>query len=168
MTLSNVFKKETRYKAFFLSLLLSAIGFGLYKGVIDNYLAEAENILTKRGNEATLSADKRMTAFIRQVGKEQMLETKRNNYNLQLENFVVGADQHRLLDVVDGQIVPRAGFVYLTPRSTNGRAPFYSSEKILGTWHIKTLWYNLGVMLLMCMIVAGLLLSKVLAFGREK
>lgn len=135
---------------------------------IDNYLTEAENILTKRGNEATLSADKRMTAFIRQVGKEQMLETKRNNYNLQLENFVVGADQHRLLDVVDGQIVPRAGFVYLTPRSTNGRAPFYSSEKILGTWHIKTLWYNLGVMLLMCMIVAGLLLSKVLAFGREK
>lgn len=40
MTLSNVFKKETRYKAFFLSLLLSAIGFGLYKGVIDNYMAE--------------------------------------------------------------------------------------------------------------------------------
>ncbi len=40
----SVFKDTTRYKAFFLSLLLSAIGFGLYKGVIDNYLAEAVHI----------------------------------------------------------------------------------------------------------------------------
>jgi len=36
----SVFKQNTRYKALFLSLLLSAIGYGLYKGVIDNYLAE--------------------------------------------------------------------------------------------------------------------------------
>lgn len=35
-----IFQKGTRYKALFVSLLLSAIGFGLYKGVIDNYLAE--------------------------------------------------------------------------------------------------------------------------------
>lgn len=35
-----VFKENTRFRALFASLLLSAIGFGLYKGVIDNYLAE--------------------------------------------------------------------------------------------------------------------------------
>ena len=38
--MKQIFKENTRYKAFLLSLLLSAIGFGLYKGVIDNYLAE--------------------------------------------------------------------------------------------------------------------------------
>ena len=38
--LSNIFKSDTRWQALFLSLLLSAIGFGLYKGVIDNYMAE--------------------------------------------------------------------------------------------------------------------------------
>ena len=38
--MNAVFKPETRYRALFASLLLSAIGFGLYKGVIDNYLAE--------------------------------------------------------------------------------------------------------------------------------
>ena len=43
-TLSSAFKENTRYKAFFLSLLLSAIGFGLYKGVIDNYMAEVVHI----------------------------------------------------------------------------------------------------------------------------
>lgn len=40
----DIFKENTRYKAFFLSLLFSAIGFGLYKGVIDNYLAEVVRI----------------------------------------------------------------------------------------------------------------------------
>lgn len=35
-----IFKQGSRYKALFISLILSAIGFGLYKGVIDNYLAE--------------------------------------------------------------------------------------------------------------------------------
>lgn len=43
-THSSIFKENTRYKAFFLSLLLSAIGFGLYKGVIDNYMAEVVHI----------------------------------------------------------------------------------------------------------------------------
>ena len=40
MKVFSIFKDNTRYKAFFLSLLFSAIGFGLYKGVMDNYLAE--------------------------------------------------------------------------------------------------------------------------------
>lgn len=38
--LSNIFQERSHYQALFLSLLLSAIGFGLYKGVIDNYMAE--------------------------------------------------------------------------------------------------------------------------------
>ena len=38
--MNAIFQKGTRYKALFVSLLLSAIGYGLYKGVIDNYLAE--------------------------------------------------------------------------------------------------------------------------------
>lgn len=40
MKFDAIFKEGTRYRALFLSLALSAIGFGLYKGVIDNYMAE--------------------------------------------------------------------------------------------------------------------------------
>ena len=36
----SVFKPESAFKAFFLSMLLMGLGYGLYKGVIDNYLAE--------------------------------------------------------------------------------------------------------------------------------
>lgn len=40
MKFKDIFKDGAGYKPLFLSLLLSAIGFGLYKGVLDNYLAE--------------------------------------------------------------------------------------------------------------------------------
>ena len=36
----ETFKPESSYKAFFISILTFALAYGLYKGVIDNYLAE--------------------------------------------------------------------------------------------------------------------------------
>ncbi|MDO5325443.1 MAG: MFS transporter [Clostridia bacterium] len=38
--LETVFKPETKYRAFFLSVMTFSLAYGLYKGVIDNYLAE--------------------------------------------------------------------------------------------------------------------------------
>jgi hypothetical protein len=49
--------------------------------------------------------------------------------------------------------------VFLTPHSKMGRSQFYSSEKIIGSWHIKTMWYNIAVLLLMSIIVTVLLLT---------
>ena len=123
------------------------------------YMKDAERILAKRSNEVSLKANNRVAAFIRQYGKDELLELKRNNYNLKLEDCVIGADQQRMLDVVDNSIVPRTGLVFLTPRSHTGRAPFYSSEKIVGSLHVKTLWFNMAVLLLMSIIVATLLLT---------
>lgn len=58
MKIDTIFKEGSRYKALFLSLLLSAIGFGLYKGVLDNYMAEVV-----RMNEL----DRGITEFFREV-----------------------------------------------------------------------------------------------------
>ena len=88
------------------------------------------------------------------MGKDAVLELKRDNYNLKLEDCVVGADQKKMLEVIDGHIVPRMQTIFLTPLNNCGRAPFYSSVKILGDWHIKTLWFNMCVMLLMCFILS--------------
>ncbi len=125
------------------------------------YLKEVEALLSKQENEATLKKDVLVTNFIRQNGKEAFLQLKRNNYNIQLEQFVTGSDQPRLLDIIDDHIVPRSASVFLTPRSRVGRAPFYSSEKVLGSWHIKTLWYNLCVLLCMSMVAIVLLLTDI-------
>ena len=126
---------------------------------LDNYMKEAENILAKRSNQITLKADAQISSFIRENGKEALLQLKRNNYNLKLEDCVVGADQKRMLDVVDNHIVPRTGLIFLTPQNQMGRAPFYSSEKIIGSWHVKTLWFNMTILLLMSVIMIILLLT---------
>ena len=124
-----------------------------------DYMKEAEKILSKRSNKATLKVDALTADFIRKYGKETLLDLKRDNFNLKLEDFVVSGGHRRLLDVIDDVIVPRTGPVYLTPRNQIGRAPFYSSEKIIGPYHIKTLRYNMAVLLLMSIIVTILLLT---------
>ncbi len=138
-----------------------------YDASADSYEAlrktmdEAERVLTKRCNEATLEGDRLMASLIRQYGKEGVMQTKRDHYNLKLEEWVMGADQGRMLDVVDNHIVARMSHIFLTPQSHIGRAPFYSSVKILGSWQVKTLWFNLGVMLLMCILTTLILLLDI-------
>ena len=126
---------------------------------LDEYMKKAQKILARKGNEATLKADRLMAGLLSKYGKDAMLELKRSNHNLKLEDCVIGADQQRMLDVIDGHIVPRTGIIYLTPLNHAGRAPFYSSEKIVGSWHVKTLWFNMAVLLLMSIITALLLFN---------
>ena len=142
-----------------LPILTEYCGMEAYKGddsynSLKAYMTQAEDILGKRSNKATLEADNIVSNMIRKVGKEAIQDLKKNNYNIKLEDCVIGADQARMLDVINTSIVPRTGLIFLTPRNHFGRAPFYSSEKILGDWHIKTLWFNMAVMLLMCIVAA--------------
>ena len=130
-----------------------------YKGDYDypslrQYLKDAEKILVTRSNTISLKADKQISAMVREMGKDAVLKLKRDNYNIKLEDCVAGADQKNMLEVIDGYIVPRMQTIFLTPRNHWGRAPFYSSVKILGSWHIKTLWFNISVMLLMGLILS--------------
>lgn len=148
-----------------LPILTEYCGMQSYQGdytydSLKKYMKDAEDVLSKRSNKVTLEADAKMSALIREIGKDAVLQIKRDNFNIRLEDFVIGGGNSRTLDVVDGAIVPRSAFVYLTPQSMIGRAPFYSSEKVLGTWHIKTLWFNMGVMMLMCIFVAFILFSN--------
>ena len=133
-------------------------GDGSYQSLY-NYMKEAEKIMSKRGNDFTMKKEAMVSKMVKQQGKEAFLELKKDNYNIKLEEFVTGADQRGMVEVVDDYLVPRSGIIYLTPHNKIGRAPFYSSEKILGSWHIKTLWFNLGVILLMSVITIILLLT---------
>ncbi len=156
-----------------LPLVAAYCGMEPYKGgdsylSLYKYMKEAEHILSQRSNAVTLKADRLVSEYIREHGKEALLQLKRENYNTSLEDCVIGADQKRMLDVIDGWVVPRTGIVFLTPQSNIGRAPFYSSEKILGSWHIKTLWFNMAVLLIMSIIMIILLQQKSLLFNNFK
>lgn len=125
------------------------------------YTDEAENILSKNSNRATLDEDAIVSAIIRNIGKEDYLQLKRDHYNLQLENFCINAETKHTHDIVEGHIVPRVGFIYLTPRSSCGRAPFYSSVKVIGNNEIPTLWFNSIVLLIMSILIAIMLYLEI-------
>jgi len=123
------------------------------------YIDEAKEVFRKRGNYTTLAMDRQITGFIRENGKEDMVKLKQDNYNVQLENFVLNREAKRLYVVRGSHILPRCGYIFLTPRSRCGRAPFYSGVKIIGDLEIMTLWFNMAVMLLMCIVVGACLFS---------
>ena len=127
--------------------------------LLHDYLKEAERILSRRNNTATLQRERLNTELFRAIGKEAVMTLKKENYNLKLEEFVIGAGQSRMTEVVSAHLVPRTSTIFLTPQNRCGRAPFYSCEKRLGDWHIKTLWFNTAVMLIMCIFVALLLFT---------
>lgn len=126
---------------------------------LDTYFKEAEKILSQRCNKLALQGDAVMSRLIREKGKDAVLDMKRSNCNTKLEDCVMGADQQRMLDIIDNQIVPRTGLIFLTPQSNIGRAPFYCCEKIIAGQHVKTLWFNMAVLLLMSVVMTVLLMT---------
>ena len=119
---------------------------------------EAEKVLDKRSNATTLDLDRKVSAMIRAMGKDEVTKLKKDHYNKELEGFVLNSSAENLCKVVDGHIVIDAGFAFVPPLSHNGRAPFYSSEKIIGDWHVKTLWFNLAILVIMGIITSLCLL----------
>lgn len=118
------------------------------------YAGRAKKILSDRGNKLTLALDRKISGYIKEHGQDSFIRLKQDNYNLQLENLVLNRNADHLYTVVGDCIVLRSGYIYITPRSTNGRAPFYSGVKILGNKQINTYWFNIAILLLMCVLVS--------------
>ncbi len=126
----------------------------MYNG-LRAWLDSAGLALDEMGNRAVLSSDRIINNMVRDMGGNQAVKQfKKDNFNTKLESLVLNAQTPSLCKVVDGHIVPQAGFVFVEPRSHNGGAPFYSGVKIVGETRIKTLWFDLGVMALMAVLVA--------------
>ncbi|MCF0202680.1 MAG: ATP-binding cassette domain-containing protein [Bacteroidaceae bacterium] len=88
-----------------------------------------------------------------------LVKLQENHTNKHLESVLVNTGAEKLVRQEDDCLVPLAGTVYLTPPSNNGRAPFYSCEKVVGDWHIDTLAFNLTVIAFMSLLLALLLYS---------
>ena len=99
--------------------------------------------------------------MIRSTTRDEQQAIRKANTNDQLTNMVTGAGSGSLVKVVDNHIVPQCGFVFLTPLTHWGNAPFYSSEKIVGKYHIPTLWFNICILYIMCLVLTVMLMADV-------
>ena len=146
--------------------LAEIAGIGEYTGdwsyaSLTEYIDKVKDILSKRSNRLTLERDRIISDYVKEIGQEAYLKMKRDNYNVKLEDLVVKRNADHLYAIVGSSIVPRSGYIFLTPRSTNGRAPFYSGIKRIGKFSIPTLWFNTGILILMCLLVALALFADV-------
>lgn len=126
---------------------------------LNSYLESAAKTLSDRGNKITLQIDSRLMQISREKGNAALVQLKKDNNNLQLENLTVNLNTEHTYAVVNDRIVPRIGYAYLKPQSRNGRAPFYSGVKVLGDWEIPTYWFNLCILLLMSALLSACLLT---------
>lgn len=135
------------------SLTLDHYSSGIYLDLSD-YFTQAKSKLSKTVTYYNLALDAQVSDYISEYGKENLLRLKRENANLYLEDLVMNSKSENTHLVVGNTIVPKVGRIFLTPSSTNGRAPFYSSTKVLGSLEIATLWYNISILILMCILTS--------------
>lgn len=121
-------------------------------------LDSAAKNLSRKSAKAGRISERSIESLLMDVGKENVLRLKQQNFNLQLERQLANSEAEEMFRISDGYIVPQAGYVYLDPMTDNGRAPFFSSCKIIGSVKVKTLWFNVAVLLLMCGCSGALLL----------
>ncbi|MBQ7222395.1 MAG: ATP-binding cassette domain-containing protein [Bacteroidales bacterium] len=129
-----------------------------YESLMD-YINRAKQALSHIGNVTALAYDRKVSEYIKENSLEELQNLKRDNYNIQLENLVLNRTTNKLYSVIGNHIVPRCGYIFLKPQSKVGRAPFYSGVKILGSREIYTLWFNMGILLLMCVVLCIMLVK---------
>ena len=117
-----------------------------------------DSILYRRSMVFTRRIDQMKQILIEELGSTRALvELQTKNCNRQLNNTLIGMDGDKLVRIEEDCLVPCSGHVYLKPQSRNGRAPFYSSKKVLGSMEIPTIWFNLFIVVIMMTFVSLML-----------
>jgi len=121
------------------------------------YIEKADKILMKRGNKATLDVDRIVSDKIKEMGLEEYRTFKNAHTNNKLGSVLTNETAPEPFEIINGTIVAQIGQIYFDPITHDGRAPFYSAYKQIGSCKIKTLWFNLMALALMALITAVLI-----------
>ncbi len=105
-------------------------------------------------------------------GLDEYIQLKRSRYNEKLAQLVLNRnDLHKIIKKKD-QLLRKMDPVFMDPFNRQGRAHFFASSKILGQKHVPTLYFNLGVIWIMTIILYVLLrysiLQKVVNFSGSR
>ncbi len=117
---------------------------------------------SKIANKAKNKRDSILHAFQDKYSHDSVIEMKLNNKNNKIEDFVCNTMELETNIEGENKLIRRYRPVYQVPDSNFGRAQFYSAEKILFGYHIKTIWFNVGFIWLFSGLLYLLLLSKIL------
>lgn len=109
--------------------------------------------------------DEVFKALIDSLGKAGVIAMKKQYFNESLADLMLNSNNmNRIAETPDG-LVQYMDPVYRKPDSEYGRAHFYASEKLIGSYSIKTLWFNIMVIWLFTLVLYIALLNNWLKKG---
>jgi ABC-type multidrug transport system ATPase subunit len=117
-------------------------------------------------NRARAQKDSVYYSLVAKLGSnEAVVKLKNDNFNNKIADFVCNKLEIQTVKEGETELYRKYRPIYQIPESRWGRAQFYSSEKIIGNYHIKTLWFNVAFVWFFNLLLYILLITRL--FDRE-
>ena len=103
----------------------------------------------------------------KQYGDEVFQKMKDDNYNNKVAEFVLNKTEFTYVSEGESELIRHYRPIFQVPDNHYGRAQFYSSEKIIGQWHMKTIWFNTAIIWIYTLILYIVLVSGLFDVNRR-
>lgn len=113
------------------------------------YLDSLRSFFRSGRMSATAERDSLLNDLEMKLGREKILELKRNNYNNYLADILLNVASTDKIYETEDRIIQKSDPVFMAPTSNVGRAHFFAPYKTIGGLKIDTLWFNIMAIWLM-------------------
>jgi len=133
---------------------------------IEDYIMQVRKYYEKKLKEAERVKEKKFEDMIKQFkGKDNLILFQQKFQNSSLNNMMLNKAELNKIIEFNGELIQNAEPIYKFPDHKYGRAHFYSPVKILFGKTIDTMWFNIGVLWLMSLVLYFVLLFDGLRKG---
>ncbi len=138
-----------------------------------SFLDKKQTQYEQQRTTALQKRDMQYKALSDTMGKEKLLQLKRNHHNKGLANLVLNRSTIEKIAEHNGRLIRKKDPIYHTPDSPWGHAHFYAPSKKIGSVELDTFWFNiLAIWLISLLLYIALVqdwLKKIihlLSFGK--
>jgi ABC transport system ATP-binding/permease protein len=117
------------------------------------HLTQLKNIYNNRYEKASKKKDNLINLINNEKSSNYLFGQKMKYHNRSLEALVMNSDEKELFKVTPNGIMQKIAPIYKSPDFKNGRSHFLASQKNIGGLTIDTLYFNVAVIWLMCIIL---------------
>ncbi|MFT6882834.1 MAG: ABC-type multidrug transport system ATPase subunit [Marinoscillum sp.] len=123
------------------------------------YLVNIQDLFQEKYRVAVAQNDEVYANLSATLGKEELYQLKKSHFNESIESLVENRNEFNKLVRSGDHLVQRKDPIFKEPVSHYGRAHFYASEKIIGSWHFDTVYFNVAMLWLMNTVLYLILLK---------
>jgi ABC-type multidrug transport system ATPase subunit len=116
------------------------------------FLDSLKNLLRQKSRILTMQQDSLINLKKGQIGEEQFIRLRENDYNESLADFVLNRNTTNKIYEAEDKLIQKADPVFMKPGSKYGRAHFLAPYKQLGNLKIGTLLFNMIAIWIMTII----------------